>query len=285
MASQFELDCALMAGTSYYDTRDGNNRLPAPLGWMKIENPDSHVSNRNSGFEAVAFQQDTEIVISFAGTYDKSLADKAADAALASGLGTMQLYEAAQYYLVVKEANPGATISFTGHSLGGGLAALMGVMFDRAAVTFDQAPFANAASTSVRDGVIAYLNDKGYCAERLNELAPELLVYAGGNDRVGKVTGQYVTGELLHTPPFSAFSTLGMQSPIIHGGDAAAGDLHSQALLTAFLQSPAFQEMTTRLSSEPFNSRMLIAAASQAVPSAKRIASMPPGLKSLPLAK
>ena len=34
-------------------------------------------------------------MISFAGTYDKSGADKAADAALGAGLGTMQLYEAA----------------------------------------------------------------------------------------------------------------------------------------------------------------------------------------------
>ena len=79
-------------------------------------------------------------MISFAGTYDKSGADKAADAALGAGLGTMQLYEAALYYLQVKERNLGATISFTGHSLGGGLAALMAVFFNEPAVTFDQAP-------------------------------------------------------------------------------------------------------------------------------------------------
>lgn len=247
MATQFEIDYALMAGASYYDTRDENNRLPTPFCWTKIENPDSHVSNQSSGFEAIAFQKNNEIVISFAGTYDKSLVDIAADTALAFGLGTIQLYEAAQYYLAVKEANPGATISFTGHSLGGGLAALMGVMFDRPALTFDQAPFASAASTSVRNGIIAYLNDNGFGTARLNELAPELLIYAGGNDRIGNVTGQYVSGELLHMPPFSAFWTMGAQTAITHGGDAAVGDLHSQALLTAFLQSPAFLEMTNQL--------------------------------------
>lgn len=46
----------------------------------------------------------------------------------------------------VKAINPDAQITFAGHSLGGGLAALLGVFFDETAVTFDQAPFRNSAN-------------------------------------------------------------------------------------------------------------------------------------------
>lgn len=61
MATQFELDCALMAGASYFDTRASMNRFPIPADWGKITNPDSHYSNPATGFEAVSFQRGDEI--------------------------------------------------------------------------------------------------------------------------------------------------------------------------------------------------------------------------------
>lgn len=141
MATQFDIDCALMAGRAYYDKRAEINRFPVPLGWLEI--PLSHVA-LPGGFEAVSFQKGSQIIISFTGT--DQLSDwTSANVPLAFGLPSDQLYQAAQYYLEVKAANPpGTVISFTGHSLGGGLAALMGVLFDENAITFDQAPFANA---------------------------------------------------------------------------------------------------------------------------------------------
>ena len=42
--------------------------------------------------------------------------------------------QAVDYYLAVTAANPSANITFTGHSLGGGIAALMGVFFGKVAV-------------------------------------------------------------------------------------------------------------------------------------------------------
>lgn len=147
MTIQFEIDCALMAGRAYQTNRSEINSFPIPIGWAEF----FHIPNLNvstsGGFEAVSFQRGNEIVISYAGTDQGDiLGDMVADAALAAGLWSTQLKQAAEYYMEVKAANPNAKITFTGHSLGGGLASLMGVFFNEKAVTFDQAPFRNAAN-------------------------------------------------------------------------------------------------------------------------------------------
>ncbi len=112
------LEYALLAGTAYFSTRSEINRFPIPLGWN--EKLEFRNSNDQTGFEARAFQNGSEIVISYAGTYN--WIDGVADARLGSGAMHDQLLQAVEYYLQVKAANPGATISLTGHSLGGGLA-------------------------------------------------------------------------------------------------------------------------------------------------------------------
>lgn len=142
------IDYALMAGASYISTRAEVNQFPAPAGWVGTK----HDNPPNSGFEAISFvptgttlATSTEIVISFAGT--ATVEDWThGNIPLAAGNLSDQLRQAADYYLQVKASAPaGATISFTGHSLGGGLAALMAVLFDESAFTFDQAPFRNTA--------------------------------------------------------------------------------------------------------------------------------------------
>jgi hypothetical protein len=59
------IEYALMAGVSYIDTRYPINRFPTPQNWVSFNH-----QSRDSGFEAVSFVKGTEIVISFAGTYD-----------------------------------------------------------------------------------------------------------------------------------------------------------------------------------------------------------------------
>ena len=152
-----EIEYALMAGRAYQENRADINRFPVLSGWL----PRRHEYDGAAGFEAISFingtdiANSTEIVISFAGTDE--LVDWFANGGLAFGFATDQLKQAALYYLQVREINPGATISFTGHSLGGGLAALMGVMFDRPATTFDPAPFRASANNDIRQAIREHL--------------------------------------------------------------------------------------------------------------------------------
>lgn len=139
------MEYALLAGASYISTRSEINRFPVPQGWTPIVDPPPFNNDAN-GFEAIAFQRGEEIVISFAGT--AQLVDWMTNITLATGFSNGQLLDAAVYYLEVRRVYPEARISFTGHSLGGGLAALMGVLFNEPAVTFDPAPSGKAPTTT-----------------------------------------------------------------------------------------------------------------------------------------
>ena len=135
-------------------------------------------------------------------------------------------------------ANPNATISFTGHSLGGGLASLMAVFFGGTATTFDQAPFRNSASVAVATTLKDYLlNQQGYSEAALQGLTNFINTAAGGViPGEGNVRDFSVQGEILSA---ASGSRIGVPTSLTHGAPdlTLALDLHSQALLTAFLQS------------------------------------------------
>ena len=107
------IEYALMAGRAYQTTRDpGINWFPIPKGWLELahvpNNPGLPQFTGADGFEAIAFKKGTDIVISYAGTNPNSLLDpdNAANIGLATGFGSDQLLQAAEYYLQVKAANP-----------------------------------------------------------------------------------------------------------------------------------------------------------------------------------
>ena len=171
-----DTEYALMAGRVYQSTRGTINWLPdlQSLGWAEF-----FPQQESSGFEALSFQKGTEIVISFAGT--GSNVDWWANTGGFFGVTSDQLRQAADYYLQVKTANPNATISFTGHSLGGGLASLMAVFFGGTATTFDQAPFRSSASVAVATTLKDYLlNQQGYSEAALQGLTNFINTAAGG---------------------------------------------------------------------------------------------------------
>ena len=252
MTTITKIDYALMAGASYVSTRPDVNKFPIPDGWVSTnyKNPPN-----GSGFEVISFvlagttlATSSEIVISFAGTYPTDLlGDQAANAGLATGVGSAQLLQAADYYLQVKAVNPSAHITLTGHSLGGGLAALIGVFFGETAVTFDQAPFAKTAlfkAQSLLDYLSAETTGGGaplYTLAQLSSLTNFIAQQQanGGIPNSSLVTNIRVDGEFVQAAPLSTFDTIGnLPTVLTHGPYSDPSiDMHAQSLLTAFLQS------------------------------------------------
>lgn len=154
----FDLVCAELSAAAYRDGIGSANRvlpvadatqLPAQLGYRA----------GTGGFEASAFEYEDKIIIAFAGTNPHQTQDLFANLALALGGTHPQLLQAAEFYESIKNdpQYAGKEIVFTGHSLGGGLAAAMGVLFDRSAVTFDPAPFRLLASKQHADSILRNL--------------------------------------------------------------------------------------------------------------------------------
>ena len=130
------IDYALLAGVSYRSNRDVKNRFPVPSEWTEIAG--TYRNLPSSGFEAISFTKGNEIVISYAGTDFSSLSTDFfyGNIPLALGNPSDQLRQAADYYLQIKQLNPGIAITFTGHSLGAGLASLMAVFLGMIAGRF-----------------------------------------------------------------------------------------------------------------------------------------------------
>ncbi len=249
------IEYALLAGASYYDTRTAINRFPAPKDWAVVSRIPE---NSTTGFEASAYKNSltNEIVISYAGTNPNSLfdPDNAANIGLATGFGSVQLLQAAEYYLAIKN-NPlyqGCTITLTGHSLGGGLAALMGVFFGVETHTFDQAPFANSAQLNSLNPLTYFgpdiaanlktdLKNSGHTLDELSSLSDFLLRRSadGSIPNSNLVSTIRVDGEFTSSLGVGIYSPIGTTATLLDHGPYSSPsiDLHSQALLTAFLQS------------------------------------------------
>ncbi len=156
----FELACAQLSAAAYREGVTGANRILPLTGAIQLSGDLGYKRiNGTSGFEASAFEYGGKIIIAFAGTNTNQLTDLAADGLLGLGFTHPQLLQAAEFYQAIKNSADyaGREIVFTGHSLGGGLAAAMGVFFNRQAVTFDPAPFRLAVSRANADEVAAYL--------------------------------------------------------------------------------------------------------------------------------
>ncbi|WP_296820916.1 hypothetical protein [Thiobacillus sp.] len=163
--------------------------------------------------------------------------------------------DAVEYYLQVKAQvkalNPNANISLTGHSLGGALAALVGVFFGETAFTFDQVPAAATASSASAVALYNALIAKGHTSTELASLHNYIQLQSdnGGIPNEGLVTNLNVDGEVAGLIPL--FQRIGNEASIdsSHDGlDAVGSDLHSIALLNVFLQSnqtaPSFKTLS-----------------------------------------
>ena len=263
-----EIQYALLSANVYgnsVDVRSGRNTLQLPFGWSVIPRPGDPTGRvvSSSSFMATAYRNAAgEMVISYAGTTD-FFDYLTGNIAVLGATVTPQVHEAAKFYLDLLRDNPDIDplkVTFTGHSLGGGLASLMAVFFDRPAMVFDEAPFAlSADSLAVYDALCADLVATGHT------LPPALLSYVplvSRTTRAGNVHNRYIDGGILslsgglakiegsadafHPHATSILWWGGNIFPdqlVPDGGEHV--DLHSMSLMAGFMESSGFVDAAT----------------------------------------
>ena len=211
--------------------------------WIRLEyHPDDAI-----GFSYGVFQNSAtgEVVVSFTGTNEKKVADFLL-ANLPAGVGfySPQVAEATLIAARVIDKYGAANVSFTGHSLGGGLASVMAVWFARPATVFDAAPFEITARSP--NAVMAARNR--LAAAGLSNLSLNTFEVLGNfSQREAAVTGYYASEEALQLLRMFLPTVTGTENRVEFGVDNMLNrrvDLHSQALLTAGLMSESFRSAT-----------------------------------------
>lgn len=273
MTQPFEY--ALLSGDAYRDTRQFNkNNAPIPQGWIELTQYAISGSGPNakfpgSGFSARVYRDVTgEIAIAYAGTqFGGSGAGQAGDwlagnMPLAVGLLGPQAVVAAELYQRVAADLGNSNITFTGHSLGGGLAAMMAVYFDRPARVFAPAPFGKSADPTQyllgALGPLAAIRAKLFANALLNPHLggiPEALAdYSPGGDytaRSAHVLAWAVKGEILEKTLFLLpfIETSGTRTSLFTAGETELGmtSKHSIDLHAAGLISPTFNKWASTL--------------------------------------
>ena len=267
-------DYALLSADSYRDTRRSEeNYAPLPQGMTELTQYAVSGSGTTAdlagfGFSARVYRDASgEIIISYAGTQFGGSASGqfgdwvAGNLPLAVGLFSPQALEAAKLYQRVK-AEQGDNITFTGHSLGGGLAALMAVYFDRPAKVFAPAPFGKSADLSqyalgalgtlfsVRAALVA--NNLADPTLGIPDAFVNFSPAANFTARTANVQAWAVKGEILETIlpfPFVKIEASGGRQSLVTNGTTELGmsakhsiDLHAAALL-----SPTFNTWAAKL--------------------------------------
>lgn len=227
------VEAALLAASVYHYS--STNIIPAP-GWEIIVQQ----SESANSFGAKAYMRGDEIVIALRGTDDIVKDMYYANINASLGRYSEQVEEAMAFFFWVSSLpeSQGKHISFTGHSLGGGLAALLGVYFDRDAYVFDEAPFAFSATNL--DTVKTY--QANLAALGMSDPAFDAYVASAGEAlpaRLNRVDGYYMSGEFLHNAPENMRLSIAPQA--FEVGDASAFDLHSIKLLYLAMVSPTLE--------------------------------------------
>ena len=234
---------AVVALRVYDADVDPQNFPLTPDGWAKVLNP----LGVGDGFAYGVFRNEAtqEIVIAYRGTDGFIGPDGLNDLGLALGSSTSQAIQAAKVYLAVLQAY-GPNITFTGHSLGGGLASLMAVFFDRPAIVFDPAPFEAVAAN-----IYAVMNIRGSLGEAVPAAFGEYQYESVFLTREARVASFHAVGEFLEGARSALNTVYGVDTPVQFGnqymGLFGGRAMHSQLLLTAGLLSDSFRQATVQV--------------------------------------
>lgn len=232
-----------------YNTAFEVNRPALPSAdWARLEyHPDDLI-----GFSYGVFQNNVtgEVVVSYTGTNER----KGIDFLLANipaglGLSSPQVRAAAYVAGRVIDKYGAANVTFTGHSLGGGLASIMAVWFARPATVFDSAPFELTARD--RDSVAAakdFLTLAGISNPSFNNYE----IFGNFAQRESDVKGYYASEEALQLLRMFVPDIASTQTRIEFGVNhmlTRRSEMHSQQLLTAGLMSESFRSATVAVQS------------------------------------
>lgn len=226
-------DCALLSLYVYAVKNEQDNLPDLPAGWTLAEalHPDDAV-----GFSYGVFRGPSgEIVLAYTGTNER--VDWVSNLMAGTGLlPAPELVAAAKAYLDVK-AKYGSEITFSGHSLGGGLASVMAIWFDRPAIVFDAAPFElSALSPTAWTLTGVALNWAGYSDPAFVQAIPDFAA------REQQVAHHYLDGE--------ALMYLRASLPVIAGSETIL-DVGGLGWSPMQLHSMPLGEKLVRLGSEP----------------------------------
>lgn len=267
----------LSAATYYKEFKV--NRIPY-TGFKNIN--DTYAKDLSNGFSANVYENTDsgEIIIAFAGTNALVTDFARANIPMATDLWTsVQLEHAAELTAkVIEQYGNKANITFTGHSLGGGLASLMSVFFNKPAYVFDVAPFQLSALSFDKDimwndtldtsgvvNIVNYLKDKGYhnqeiekynifleeISERMKETKtkPSLNELSEFIKREQNIKHWYIDNEFLEYGRDYFPALVGTETEINIGEQTANPiDLHSMVLLQATLFSEKFKNSLSQVS-------------------------------------
>ena len=267
-----EKDYAALSAIIYNNERGVRspiNRLEIPSSWTPLFEmsegfpAQSRFNNGALGFTGGAYINTSgEIVIAYKGTDflldaargSELVGDMLTNVGLALGRTVIssQLIQAAEYYAEVKKwaigngYNP-ANITFTGHSLGGGIASVMTAWTGHNSTVFAQAPFQIAGLTPT-----IYNQAKAAVDRVLGATDAEFAAFTNDplavfNQREPRVTNRYVQGEFLELLRTDPTTINGISTPIdigarpFNSGQALA--LHSMNLHAAFLFDDRLREL------------------------------------------
>ncbi|MFN3868564.1 MAG: lipase family protein [Hyphomicrobiaceae bacterium] len=204
-----------------------------------------------TGFSAGVFRHRAtgEIVIAYTGTNESKVSDFLfGNVPAAAGEYSPQVLAAMQLYIRVRRQY-GDNISFTGHSLGGGLASLMAVYFDRPATVFAPAPFELSATRApLINDYASRLRVQGLTDSTLDRY----LIDSSFIERERNVAAYSIEGEIVTQRLGRNFTIVDPARDFTIGigaSPAAPVDLHSILLHAATLESSQFLEAVRRVPS------------------------------------
>lgn len=121
-----------------------NESSGAPGGWQRVEN-----ISYSSGFYAGVYQKDSEVIISFRGS-ELGTSDWVTNGIMVQDIVPPQYQQAIDEASRLKAKYSSYNISYTGHSLGGGLATAAAITTGDAATVFDSSGLADAVLNRIK---------------------------------------------------------------------------------------------------------------------------------------